>query len=184
MPCSIKGLLKILDDIEHGESKIQHGRSKIHILRAKSHVSEIPLIHFSKINYKGSNRQATYRVKRMDQMLSNRVMKLSLELQIQFQLQSHSTKGQQIQILLTDRAYGFQKKIIDVFKFYEFLQSNYNMKQCLQSFLTSMYCDTSQRFQNSVCTQHRYTYQTSFNTSQALFARLRSYILRLLQPSL
>ena len=41
MPCSIKDLPKILDDIEYGESKIQHGRSKIHILRVKSHVLEI-----------------------------------------------------------------------------------------------------------------------------------------------
>ena len=40
MPCSIKDLFKILDDVEHRESKRQHGRSKIHILRAKSHVSE------------------------------------------------------------------------------------------------------------------------------------------------
>ena len=41
MPCSIKGLLKILDNVEYRKSKIQCGRSKIHILRAKSHVSEI-----------------------------------------------------------------------------------------------------------------------------------------------
>ena len=56
MPCSIKDLSKILDNVEHTDSKIKHRRSKILILRAKSHVLEIPLIHFAKINYKGSNR--------------------------------------------------------------------------------------------------------------------------------
>ena len=47
-----------------------------------------------------------------------------------------------------------------------------------------MCCDTSQSLQNSVCSQHWYTYQIPFNTFWALFARLRSYTLQLLQLSL
>ena len=41
MPCSTKELSKILDDVEHGESKIEHGRSKIHIQtsRVRDHLS-------------------------------------------------------------------------------------------------------------------------------------------------